>query len=225
MNNDVTLSFEAQEAFDLLEKEIGEKLQDLEHVDIADLKEKQQMIRKLEDSIEEFYKMGMPQLTTSVQQEKEALENEIKEPLEAYECLQHYNRKLDYLSHLLKSQGFSPKITRSKEKRAARGEQTPQSEFHIYLLEALCDIGGKGRSRDVVELVGEKMKNLLTDIDKTMLPSGKDVRWKNRTKWARNDLVESGYLKQDSPQGWWEISQSGRQYYQTLKEKFSRDDR
>ncbi len=225
MSNDITLSLEVQETFDLLEKEIGEKLQILERVDIADLKEKQQMIKKLEDSIEEFYKMGMPQLTTNVQQEKEALENGIKEPLQAYECLQFYNRKLDYLTQLLKSQGFSSKATRSRGKRAARGEQTPQSEFQIYILEVLCDMEGEGRTRDVVERVGEKMKNIFTEQDKTMLPSGKELRWQNRTKWARNDLVESGYLKQDSPQGRWEISETGRQYYQTLKEKSSRNDR
>lgn len=89
----------------------------------------------------------------------------------------------------------------------------------MYILEALIDRGGRGRTRDIVALGGEKMKNILTEQDKTMLPSGNDLRWQNRTCWARNDLVESGYLKQDSPQGWWEISESGRQYYQTLKEE------
>ena len=61
----------------------------------------------------------------------------------------------------------------------------------------------------VLKRVEEKMKSLLGDVDYQNLPSGGDIRWRNTAQWERLVLVKDGLLKDDSPQGIWELSDKG----------------
>jgi hypothetical protein len=45
-----------------------------------------------------------------------------------------------------------------------------------------------------------------------MLPSGVEVRWKNRVAWQRENMKRLGLLRGDSPQGIWEVTETGRQW-------------
>ena len=83
---------------------------------------------------------------------------------------------------------------------------TPQFEYVKPLLESLVELGGRGRTRDVLSKVYEKMKDRLTPADLERLPSGNAIRWRNYAMWTRQKLKEDGYLKSDSPKGIWEIS-------------------
>lgn len=105
-----------------------------------------------------------------------------------------------------------------------KGKIAPQKAYYIPILEALIELGGKGKLKEVEEKVEKKMKKILTSLDYEPLHSdGKTIRWRNRTEWARNALVnELGYLKKDSPWGIWEISEKGRKYYKENKEEWNR---
>jgi restriction system protein len=59
------------------------------------------------------------------------------------------------------------------------------------------------------------MKPLLQPIDYQRLPSVRMVRWYNTAHWARNQLLERGLMKADSPKGLWEISSEGRTWVAT----------
>jgi restriction system protein len=97
--------------------------------------------------------------------------------------------------------------------RQATGESTPQPDFYPYILQALVELGGRASSLQVVDLVGEKMHNILKPADFAVLPSdGKTIRWRNRAMWARNDLVNKMGLMNKTRQGVWEISERGRQW-------------
>lgn len=89
----------------------------------------------------------------------------------------------------------------------------PREEYRIPILEALMEMGGKGRTKEVIEKVGEKMRGKLTQADYEKLPSGMMVRWKNRAQWERFSMVEDGLLKSGSPRGIWEITDKGREFY------------
>lgn len=95
---------------------------------------------------------------------------------------------------------------------------TPQDLYTIPLLESLVELGGSARSGDVLDRVYLKMKDILIPADFEMLKSGKQVRWRNRTAWERNNLVNvKGYMRKDSPTGIWEISDEGREYLKKVK--------
>lgn len=111
-----------------------------------------------------------------------------------------------------------------KGKRVKKGEIAPQKAYYIPILESLIELGGSGKVKDVEEKVEEKMKHILTKKDYETLFDGKTVRWRNRTEWARNDLVNKfGYLKKNSPWGIWEISEEGRRYYKENKERWKKE--
>ena len=81
MNGDVAIPSEVLEAFEIIENAIEERIKILENIDMTELREKQDKIKVLDESIENFYKMGMAHLTEELQQERDTLENEIEAQL------------------------------------------------------------------------------------------------------------------------------------------------
>lgn len=97
--------------------------------------------------------------------------------------------------------------------------KTPVSAFYVPILEALEELGGRGSFQEVMDLVYDRMKDLLTEDDLNPLPSGGDIRWRNTAQWARYTMVRRGLLRDDSPRGVWEISEAGRAYLQEARRR------
>lgn len=95
-----------------------------------------------------------------------------------------------------------------------RGLITSQDDYCQPILEVLVEMGGKGRTKAVLDRLGEKMKATLKPIDYECHKSNdKQIRWRNTAQWARNKMVNSdGRMKKDSPNGVWEISDKGRKW-------------
>ena len=96
--------------------------------------------------------------------------------------------------------------------KARKGTITSHKDFYVPLLQALVDLGGKGKTQQVVDRVGKLMAGKLKPKDfETLSSSSETIRWRNKVMWTRNTLVnELGYMKNDSPFGIWEISEKGR---------------
>lgn len=96
--------------------------------------------------------------------------------------------------------------------RRPSGDISPQIEYCRYILEVLVEMGGSGKTDDVLESVGKKMKPVLKPKDYEPHKSdAKQIRWRNTAQWARNLMVnEDGRMKKKSPRGVWEISEAGR---------------
>lgn len=96
--------------------------------------------------------------------------------------------------------------------RRKSGEITGHMDFCPFILQALVEMGGAGKTRDVLDRVGEKMKRLLKPKDyETHKSDAHQIRWRNTAQWARNHMVnEDGRMKKGSPNGTWEISDKGR---------------
>lgn len=109
----------------------------------------------------------------------------------------------------------SPEVQEIVSKRffgkKKKGEITPHTDFYPYILQALTEMGGSGKTALVLDQVGKKMKGVLTALDYAVLPSdGKSIRWRNSAQWARNAMVnEDGRMKR-TKNGIWEISDKGR---------------
>lgn len=115
----------------------------------------------------------------------------------------------------LNIEGVAPKRVRRHRKgnRLPRGMRTPEEEFRLPILEALAEMGGRGRVGQVLDCVEKKMKGRLKPVDYETLPSdARQVRWRNTTQWARNAMVKEGLLAADSPKGVWEITAAGREW-------------
>ena len=98
---------------------------------------------------------------------------------------------------------------------------TPVHAYWPAILESLVEFGGRAQREKVVERVGEKLESHLTAADRQLLPSGLDVRWKNRVAWQRLNMVNQGLLKRNAPRGVWEITDAGRKWLDTNKNAMS----
>ena len=96
--------------------------------------------------------------------------------------------------------------------KSRKGDTTPHTAFCIPILETLIEMGGGGKTGKVLDRVGEKMKDTLKPKDFERLTSqGKPIRWRINAQWARNTMAnEDGRMKNDSRNGYWEISDKGR---------------
>ncbi len=105
--------------------------------------------------------------------------------------------------------------------RRGSGEITPHSAFYRPILEVLVEMGGAGRTRDVLDRVGETMKAILKPKDfEAHQSDAQQIRWRNTAQWARNHMVNGdgdGRMKQGSPNGRWEISDKGRAWLKANK--------
>jgi len=89
---------------------------------------------------------------------------------------------------------------------------THEEDIYLPILESLLDFGGSAPMTQVLDRVYEKMKDKLSKADLEILPSGGDVRWRNRAQWARLKMVREGLLSKDSPRGIWEITKLGIEF-------------
>lgn len=103
------------------------------------------------------------------------------------------------------------RITRAKRRNLGRletGLRTPETAYYRPILQALHDLGGSARTKDVLEKVESLMKGTLTNVDYETLPSKPYMlRWEETAQWARHKMVREGLLKQASPHGVWEITE------------------
>lgn len=114
-----------------------------------------------------------------------------------------------------------PRVEEEVTERAKIGERLQQAEYTLPILEALIEMGGKGRMRNVLDRVFDKIRNQVKPKDLEQLPSGTAIRWKNTAQWERQRLKGEGYLEKESPRGIWEITDEGRKLYERLKQRKS----
>ncbi|MHB1338363.1 MAG: winged helix-turn-helix domain-containing protein [Bellilinea sp.] len=100
----------------------------------------------------------------------------------------------------------------SKTYKAATGQKTHAKYFRIPILKALVEMGGSGKTAEVIDRVGDMLADQLNDYDKEELPSGYKLRWRNTAEWVRNTLKTEGLVSSQTPRGNWEITQAGIEY-------------
>ena len=97
--------------------------------------------------------------------------------------------------------------------RLPRGRRTPQTAFRLPILQVLVELGGRARSRQVLERLQARMRPLLKEVDSQPLRSNAGLpRWRNTVYWARTLLTKEGLLNAQAGYGVWEITEAGRDY-------------
>ena len=84
-----------------------------------------------------------------------------------------------------------------------------QAEIEIPLLEALLEIGGQAKPKQLYPLVTTRFPTLTPEDLAERMDCG-HIKWENRIQWVRQALIEAGDMA--SPQrGVWAITEQGRQ--------------
>ena len=92
--------------------------------------------------------------------------------------------------------------------RDEKSPQLPEGAVREPLMEVIYERGGSATGRDLYPALRERMKRYLTPGDFDRVKPG-DERWRSTVKSARDQLVQDGYLRDDSPRGVWALSKEG----------------
>src|SRR5215475_10428868 len=85
-----------------------------------------------------------------------------------------------------------------------------QVEIEVPLLQALVELGGEGRPRDIYPLVAKRFPELTPEEQEERLENYPSTRkWWNLIQWARQSLVDHGDID-GSTRGLWKITPAGR---------------
>lgn len=87
----------------------------------------------------------------------------------------------------------------------------PESAYWKPLACALLSLGGEALARDAVAKVGLLLEKKLHPIDRQPLPTGQ-IRWNNRTYFARERLKKHGLLRRHSERGLWKLTEAGKRW-------------
>jgi predicted CopG family antitoxin len=118
-------------------------------------------------------------------------------------------RLLDLAEHSVNTQPHKP--NQREASRATPGSILPEREYWRPILDIIAEAGGSAAANDVIEVLGERMKDAFKARDLDLLKMG-EVRWRNRARFARLRMREQGLLSQTSHRGLWEITDAGRRY-------------
>lgn len=140
----------------------------------------------------------------------------VRQAVEKVEAIQALIDHIQQL-HQKWNQLFPPSVPETSIDRevyvqTSPGIKTSQEKYRIPILQALVEMDGGGKTGKVLDRVGELMADILNDFDWERLPQNRDIRWRNTAMWERLDMVKEGLLKDQSPNGIWEITESGRAY-------------
>ncbi len=87
---------------------------------------------------------------------------------------------------------------------------TPDVLYQYLILTILDKAGGGAATYRVMNEVKEMYGSHFSEKDLMDYEKTKEPRWKNYVRFARQHLIEQGYLKNNSPRAFWEITDKGR---------------
>ena len=88
------------------------------------------------------------------------------------------------------------------------GRLTSQERYQKVIVEALKELGGRARTKDVLRRVGEILEDEHTEADLATYSSG-GIRWQARASSEALVLRNKGILNKDAAHGWWELTEEG----------------
>lgn len=162
------------------------------------------------DELEKAQKEGAAHFTRGDTQQV----RRIAERVEKLQALIKSVRDLQSQWHTLIPEMFPEE---QDQKKLAPGKKTSLKEYRVPILRALVELGGSAPVDQALKKVEGLMSGVLKEIDYQMLPSRKEVRWRNTAKWERWSMVQDGLLNKEAPYGTWEITDKGREYLKQNK--------
>ncbi len=143
--------------------------------------------------------------------------NEIKQLKEKLLQLENSLEKIlddSLISKIVKDEAIDEISKRIKE-RLNHGLKTPQRKYRIPILKALMFYDGRAKTAKVLNYVNDLMRNQFNSYDLEIFRVN-EPRWKNTTMWERKNMVLDGLISDQSPRGIWEITQNGKDYYNSM---------
>lgn len=119
------------------------------------------------------------------------------------------------IRRLLEDAGVLPKEhPTSSPRNSGDASRTSQQALRLPILQAIAEMGGSGRPKEVLEKVTTKIKDKLTSHDCSRTSSG-GIRWRVYARWMRLQMKGEGLI--GGPDGVWTITEKGRSLLKDAK--------
>ena len=105
--------------------------------------------------------------------------------------------------------GPPPSEDSPRPPKSLQGRKTPQRDFARPILQALIELGGGGKRRQVLAGLERIMEPRLGDFDRETHKDG-TVRWEKTAEFQCTLMRKQGLLKPVAKLGWWEVTDKGR---------------
>lgn len=128
------------------------------------------------------------------------------------EGTQKLEQLADALSNVLREVRMSLQRRKPPGVQAERinPERLSYSDLGDSIVRALESVGGSAPTKRVLELVEADLQEKFKPADLVWLETTKLYSWQNSASHARAKLVKRGVLRNDSPIGFWELSEAKR---------------
>lgn len=170
---------------------------------VQDLAAKRQQLDGLTKAIQTLDAGGIL-VPEELRQKRADLVEEVGPADEAEQTLAYLRNEVGSLAERLGKPGNS-RQRRPTGPRSARKQTTHRNRLRELIMEALCELGGSARTRDVLDRITAKLNGQLQPGDIETRQGGELV-WRNNARFERFRMIQDGLLKADSPQGMWELA-------------------
>jgi len=171
------------------------------------------VLEEIEDTIEALKQEGAEAWTKDDPEQAQELMERWSQMREFRQKVRVLGKEWDNLFAGVAVRKRKRKGRRKTTKRLGRGLRTREDAFRTPILRSLVELGGSGSVADVIDKVGELMRDRLNEYDRSPLASyPSSERWRNTVQWARSAMVKEGLLASDCPKGTWMITGEGRRW-------------
>lgn len=169
-------------------------------------------LREIARAVDNLEKHGIP-VPEPLRAEKVRLAALLEGNAKAAHALQSLTEGLEGVVNDFKGKtGDVPDVAADKKPRSKRSKlpRTDYGTLRQMIVEVLRSKGGRARVIEVLDGVGERLHGQLLPGDLEVRQDGKTPVWRNNVQWTRLRMVQEGALRNDSPNGIWELSEDQR---------------
>ena len=118
--------------------------------------------------------------------------------------------RLPHSGDARKAPSEAPGTEPTGSRRAPSHQLFPKEGFTAPILQALMELNGSARPKDIMDLVFPKIQDQLNPLDLEK-PAHGGIRWLSRANFHRYELLANGYIETPK-RGMWTITEKGQQF-------------
>lgn len=167
-------------------------------------------LREIAKTIEKLEKIGVA-VPDSLRAEKTRLVSVLSRSAETTRTLQLLLDVFEEICKDLRNRlGRLESGSITKKKSRSNAPKTEMQAFRQLIIDALKKFNGKAKVKEVLDEIEQSLSGKFLPGDLETRQDGKTLVWRNNAQWERMNMVRAGILKNDSPNGIWELSEGYR---------------
>jgi hypothetical protein len=188
----------------------------IEQIDIssddADIGEREAQLREIANTIQRLEKANVS-VPDVLRAEKSRLVTSLAIHADSTQTLSQLANELDDILKDLNNRlgrDSNPSVEKRPRVRRSVIQKTSYEVLRDLIIRTLRNFGGRGKVAKILDAMEQELKGKFSPGDLEVRRDGKTLAWRNNAQWERLRMVHDGTLRNDSPNGVWELSETRR---------------